>query len=212
IQNQSELDAYLPTYDIAGDKDKIGVGDVRFADTNGDGVVNEDDRKLIGKGTPDWTYGINIDAEYKNFDLTMFFQGAIGGDIFDYSTRNDIPRMNLPGFMLDRWTGEGTSNNLPKLSTKSYGYNWKASDLYVKSGNYIRLKNIQLGYTIPQSILSNNYIQRFRVFVSAENLLTIASYEGFDPEIASGEYTSIGVDRGIYPQSRTISVGANITF
>jgi TonB-linked SusC/RagA family outer membrane protein len=212
IQNQSELDAYLPSYGIAGDKDKIGVGDVRFADTNGDGVVNEDDRTIIGKGTPDWTYGINIDAEYKNFDLTMFFQGAIGGEIFDYSTRNDIPRMNLPGFMLDRWTGEGTSNNLPKLSTKSYGYNWKASDLYVKNGNYIRLKNIQLGYTIPQSILSNNYIQRFRVFVSAENLLTIASYEGFDPEIASGAYTSIGVDRGIYPQSRTISVGANITF
>ncbi|MCT4590048.1 MAG: TonB-dependent receptor [Carboxylicivirga sp.] len=212
IQNQSELDAYLPTYDIGGDKDKIGVGDVRFADTNGDGLVNEDDRTIIGKGTPDWTYGINIDAEYKNFDLTMFFQGALGGDIFDYSTRSDIPRMNLPAFMLDRWTGEGTSNSLPKLSTKSYGYNWKASDLYVKSGNYIRLKTIQLGYTIPQNILGANYFQRFRVFVSAENLITIASYEGFDPEIASGGYNSIGVDRGIYPQSRTISVGANITF
>ncbi|WP_430810440.1 MULTISPECIES: SusC/RagA family TonB-linked outer membrane protein [unclassified Carboxylicivirga] len=212
IQNQEQLDAYLPAYSIAGDKDKIGVGDVRFADTNGDGVIDEDDRTLIGKGTPDWTYGINIDAAYKNFDLTIFLQGAIGGEIFDYSTRNDIPRMNQPAYMLDRWHGEGTSNHLPKLSTKSYGYNWKASDLYVKSGNYIRMKNIQLGYTLPKNILSTNYIERFRVFVAAENLLTIAAYEGFDPEIASGEYTSIGVDRGIYPQSRTISVGANITF
>ena len=90
--------------------------------------------------------------------------------------------------------------------------NWASSDLYIKDGSYLRLKNIQLGYTLPEFISKQVSISKLRVYVSAENLLTITGYEGFDPEIASGEYTTIGIDRGIYPQARTISVGANITF
>jgi hypothetical protein len=90
--------------------------------------------------------------------------------------------------------------------------NWRSSELYIKDGSYIRLKNIQLGYSLPTQILQSLAIERLRFFVSAENLLTLTDYDGFDPEIASGGYTTIGVDRGIYPQARTISVGANITF
>ncbi|TLX74947.1 TonB-dependent receptor [Labilibacter sediminis] len=207
IQNEAQADAYNTKYD----KD-VQPGDVRFVDLNNDGVIDDEDRTNIGKGTPDWTFGLSIGGDWKDFDLSMFFQGAIGNDIFDISRRGDIPMMNLPGESLDRWHGEGTSNSLPRLTSSDYSKNWISSDLYVKDGAYVRLKNIQLGYTVPNSILSKTYLTRLRVFVAAENLFTITGYDGFDPEVASGDFTSIGVDRGIYPQSRTISVGANITF
>ncbi len=207
IQNETEATEYNTTYGK-----NVVPGDVRFVDTDKDGDIDGDDRIIIGKGTPDWTFGLNIGADWNNFDLNMFFQGALGNDIFDISRRGDIPMMNLPGSALDRWHGEGTSNELPRLTSTDYSKNWIASDLYIKDGAYVRLKNIQLGYTVPSSILNSSYVNRVRVFVAAENLFTLTGYDGFDPEIASGDFTSIGVDRGIYPQSRTISVGANITF
>jgi len=207
IQNEAEAAAYNSQF---GKNAK--PGDVKFADLNGDDVIDTDDRTIIGKGTPDWTFGLTLGGEYKNFDLNMFFQGSVGNDIFDYSQRGDIGMMNLPSWMLDRWTGEGTSNSIPRLSSDAFGENWVASDLYVKDGAYVRLKTIQLGYTLPKSILSASYVKRLRVYVAAENLLTFTGHEGFDPEVASGDYTSMGVDKGVYPQARTISVGANITF
>ncbi|WP_026475657.1 SusC/RagA family TonB-linked outer membrane protein [Alkaliflexus imshenetskii] len=207
LQNQAEADAYNATY-----SKNARPGDVRFVDYNNDGKIDDDDRTKIGKGMPDWTYGINLGAEWKNFDLSMFFQGAIGNDIFDYSMRGDIPAMNRPAWILDRWTGEGTSNRLPRMTNANPNGNWASSDLYIKDGSYLRLKNIQLGYTLPNAISRSVSIQKFRVYVAAENLLTFTSYDGFDPEIASGGYTTIGIDRGIYPQARTISLGANITF
>jgi hypothetical protein len=144
--------------------------------------------------------------------MNMFFQGTYGNDIFDYSQRGDVPAMNRPSWILGRWIGEGTSDHLPRLTNQNTNRNWRSSDLYIKDGSYLRLKNLQLGYTLPASVLSKKFVKRFRVFVSAENLLTFTTYDGFDPEIASGGYTTIGVDRGIYPQARTISLGANITF
>lgn len=98
------------------------------------------------------------------------------------------------------------------MTNQNSNRNWRSSDLYIKDGSYARLKNIQLGYSLPNSLLQKAAISRLRVFVSAENLVTITDYDGFDPEIASGGYTTIGIDRGIYPQSRTIIIGANITF
>ena len=207
LQNQAEADAYNAAY-----SKNARPGDVRFVDYNNDGKIDDDDRTKIGKGMPDWTYGINLGAEWKNFDLSMFFQGTIGNDIFDYSMRGDIPAMNRPAWILDRWTGEGTSNRLPRMTNANPNGNWASSDLYIKDGSYLRLKNIQLGYTLPNAISRSVSIQKFRVYVAAENLLTFTSYDGFDPEIASGGYTTIGIDRGIYPQARTISLGANITF
>ncbi len=213
FQNQAEIDHY--TYvNSKGEtlmiQPNAKPGDVRFVDLNGDGL-NTDDRTKIGKGMPDWTFGLNLGAEYKGFDLTAFFQGSLGNDIFDFSTRGDIPMMNRPSWILDRWTGEGTSNTIPRVTSINHNDNWVSSDLYVKDGSYVRLKTLQIGYTVPQSIL-NNYISRCRLYVMGENLFTLTDYDGFDPEIASGDYTTIGIDRGIYPQSRTISIGANITF
>ncbi|WP_430973130.1 SusC/RagA family TonB-linked outer membrane protein [Sunxiuqinia rutila] len=207
IQNQAEADAYNSLYG-----ENARPGDVRFVDLNGDESITDDDKTKIGKGMPDWTYGFTVGAEWKQFDFNMFWQGSLGNDIFDFSQRGDIPAMNRPSWILDRWTGEGTSNSIPRMTNQNNNRNWRSSDLYIKNGSYARLKNVQLGYSLPTELLHKASISRLRVFVSAENLFTITDYDGFDPEVASGGYTTIGIDRGIYPQSRTINIGANITF
>ncbi len=217
LQSVEEAQVYNQTYG-----QKAQPGDVMFRDIAGatddngrsvpDGKITEADKTKIGKGMPDWTFGLNIGADWKSFDLNLFFQGALGNDIFDFSQRGDIPAMNRPNWILGRWIGEGTSDWIPRVTNENPNSNWRSSELYIKDGSYIRLKNIQLGYALPNSILQRLAIQRLRLFVSAENLLTITGYDGFDPEIASGDYNTIGIDRGIYPQARTISIGANITF
>lgn len=211
FQNQAEIDAYV---NEKGQKmqPKAQPGDVRFVDINQDGVVDDNDKTKIGKGMPDWSFGLSIGGEWKGIDLNLFFQGTAGNDIFDFSQRGDIPAMNRPTWILDRWIGEGTSNHIPRMTTANPNSNWRSSDLYIKDGTYLRLKNIQLGYTLPAMWTKRVSVQKLRVFVSAENLLTFTGYDGFDPEIATGDYNRIGVDRGIYPQARTISVGANISF
>lgn len=211
FQNWDEVNNYV---NDKGEKMQPSAqpGDIRFVDFNGDGSIDDLDRTKIGKGMPDWTFGFTVGAEYKGFDFNAFFQGTIGNDVFDISQRGDVPRMNMPSWYLDRWTGEGTSNTVPRMTAANPNKNNRSSDFYVKDGSYVRLKNIQLGYTLPRTLTTRASIQRLRVYVAAENLLTITGYDGFDPELASGGYTTIGVDKGIYPQSRTISLGANITF
>lgn len=211
FQNWDEVKAYT---NDKGEllQPKAQPGDVRFVDTNKDGVVDDTDRTKIGKGMPDWTFGLTLGADWKGFDLNLFFQGTFGNDIFDFAQRGDIPAMNRPTWILDRWMGEGSSNSIPRMTAQNPNGNWRSSDLYVKNGSYVRLKTAQLGYTLPTIWTKKASIQRLRVYVSAENLFTFTGYDGFDPELASGNYTTIGVDKGIYPQSRTISLGANITF
>ncbi len=211
FQNDAEVAAYV---NKSGElmQPKAEPGDVRFVDTNGDGKITDDDKVKIGKGMPDWTYGVTVGAEYKGFDLNLFFQGSYGNDIYDFSMRGDIPAMNRPAWILDRWIGEGTSNRIPRMTNSNPNGNWASSDLYVKDGSYLRLKTATLGYTLPKSIVSKATLQKVRLFVSGENLLTFTDYTGYDPEIASGSYTTIGIDRGGYPQARTISIGANIVF
>ena len=191
-------------------------GDVRFVDIDGNGSIGAEDRTKIGKGMPDVTFGFTLGADWKGFDFSASFQGTLGNDVFDFAQRGDIPAMNRPTWILDRWTGEGTSNKIPRMTSANPNGNWQSSDLFIKNGSYMRLKNIQLGYTLPQHITRIASIQRLRVYVSAENLLTFTSYkDGFDPELGGGDgasATAMGVDKGIYPQARTIYVGANITF
>ena len=184
-------------------------GDLRFVDVNGDGKISSDDRTNIGNGTPKWTFGLNLNAEYKGFDVNVFFQGVTGVDVFDATYRQDIASGNYPSWMLSRWTGPGTSNRVPRLALGDTK-NWVVSDLYVRDGSYLRLKTFQLGYTVPTFLTKRIGVDRFRLFVMAENLFTWTKYWGFDPEIGSGS-TSLGVDYGVYPQARTWSVGFNIT-
>ena len=214
FQHMDEVNSYTYTF-INDDGETVTQliqplalpGDVRFVDLNGDGQITDDDKTKIGKPMPDWTFGLTLGADWMGFDFNVFFQGTYGNDIFEYAQRSDVPSMNRPEWILDRWHGEGTSNHIPRLTSLNENQNWRSSDLYIKDGSYVRLKTAQIGYTLPASITKKAAIQRLRFFVAGENLLTFTKYEGFDVEI--GER---GVDRGIYPQSRTISVGASVTF
>lgn len=205
IQNIAEANDYNSRYGTS-----LVPGDVRYVDVDEDGKITEDDRTKIGKGTPDWTYGANLSLAWKGIDFSIFFQGVVGNDIYDATRRIDARSVNLPSWMLGRWTGEGTSNRLPRYMIGD-GYNWQSSDLYVYDGSFCRLKNMQLGYTLPQKWTRKIGVQKFRVFGAVENLATWTKYHGYDPEISSGG-TSLGIDYGVYPQARTWTVGFNIEF
>lgn len=209
FQNQAQIDAYVNS---KGEKLQPNAepGDVIFVDVNEDGKISDTDRTKIGKGTPDWTYGLNFQAAWKDFDFSMLIAGSIGNDIFDATRRIDLRYVNLSSEMMDRWHGEGTSNSVPRFTWANNNDNYRVSDLYIKNGSYMRLKNIQLGYTLPKTLTSKAFISSLRVYVAAENLLTLTGYKGFDPEISYD--ASSGIDRGIYPQARTFTVGLNLNF
>lgn len=209
FQNMNEVRAYKNADGGLIQPDAC-PGYVRFVDVNGDGQITSDDRTNIGNGTPSWTFGFNFNAEWKGFDFNLFLQGVTGCDIMDATYRSDVYSGNYPTWMLQRWTGEGTSNKYPLLKLGD-DKNWLMSDLYIYDGSYLRVKNISLGYTVPSSITKRAFIERLRLYVMAENLITWTKYWGFDPEISSGG-TSLGVDRGVYPQARTWTVGVNLTF
>ena len=209
FQNWEEVYAYTGPQGLIQPDARPGY--VRFVDVNGDGAIDDADRTKIGKGTPDWTFGATLHAQWRGLDFMMFWQGTAGNDIFDATRRLDLPSINLPSWFLGRWTGEGTSNKYP-IYIQGDATNWQASDLYVHDGSYLRLKNIELGYTIPDFLTKKVFISRLRVYAAVENLLTFTKYWGFDPEISSGSDKSNGVDFGVYPQPRTFRVGCNVTF
>ena len=212
FQNQADISAYTFT-------DSLGVsslvqpdavpGDFKFNDVNGDGVINADDRTLIGNPTPDFTFGLTANAAYKGWDISVFLQGMAGNDIFNATRRYDLPTSNMPSWALNRWTGEGTTNEYPRLTMSDVNRNYaRSSDFYVEDGSFIRVKNLQLGYNFKTALLDKLGIIKCRAYYSGNNLLTFTGYSGFDPEIGSG----VGIDRGIYPQARTHSIGINISF
>ena len=211
FQNQDDINNYTWTNPDTGETNIIQPnakpGDIRFVDRNNDGKISDDDKTKIGKPMPDWTFGITLGANWKGFDLNFFFKSALGFQIFDYAQRGDVPNANRPAWVLDRWHGEGTSNTIPRMTAANPNGNYNSSDLYLKDGSYLRLKTAQLGYTLPASLTQKIAVQKLRFYVSAYNLLTFTGYQGFDIEMGSHS-----VDRGVYPQSRTIAVGANITF
>lgn len=189
-------------------------GDVRFVDVNGDGVISPLDRTMIGSPHPDWTIGLNASFEYMNFDLSFLIYGAFGQEIFNGSQRQDLDNTNRTTKILERWTGPGTSNEIPRFVSNRFDQNnnYRVSDLYIEDGSFVRLRNIQLGYTLPETLLKKINSENFRVFVSVENLLTLTKYTGADPEIGAFGSFDVGIDRGIYPQARTIRIGTTITF
>ncbi len=211
FQNQNEVFQHINSQgEIL--QDRAVPGDVRFVDVNEDGIINDDDRTMIGNPTPDWILGFNASIEYKGFDLSMLINGAYGHDIFNGMQRRDLRYTNQSTDILNRWTGEGTSSDLPRFSWSDPNNNNRISDLYIENGGFLRIKNLQIGYVLPATLLEKIGATNWRFYVSAENLLTFTNYSGADPEIGAMSSTDIGIDRGIYPQARTFRVGTSITF
>ena len=211
FQNMNEVYAHIgATGEVLQENAK--PGDVRFVDVNNDGVLNADDRTMIGNPTPDWTFGFNASAEYKRFDFSMLWVGTYGNDIFNGSQRQDLRYTNRTTAILDRWTGEGTSNSEPRYTWIDQNNNYRVSDLYIEDGSFLRLKNIQLGYALPENLLKRIKAETWRFYISAENLWTITKYTGADPEIGALSSFDIGIDRGIYPQAVTFRLGTTISF
>ncbi|MBN1599480.1 MAG: TonB-dependent receptor [Bacteroidales bacterium] len=229
-QNWDEIDSANARAQELGmgnyyDNNSTSPGDIRFADLNGDGVVTEEDQTYIGSPHPDFTYGIYIDLSYKIFDLKIFGQGVYGNEIFManiYYVENPNGYFNMLTTMNDYWREEGDNPSVPRLTLSDENDNLRYSDRYVKDGSYFRIKNIQVGVSLPQSIADLIRVQKLRVYFAAQNLITFHKYMGFDPEIGSGVtrgddisnngVLDIGVDRGMYPVARTLSIGVNLTF
>ena len=217
FQNWDEVNSYVGA-DGTLIQPHAQPGDVRFRDLSGpddepDGEITADDKVMLGKAAPDWVFGFTVTADYKGFDLYLFLQGIQGCEIWDISRRTDVPRGNMPAWMMDRWNGEGTSNKYPRLvpDATDRNNNWKnASDLYIHDGSFLRVKNVQIGYTLPQNITRKASVDRLRLWVGAENLFTFTKYQGFDPEIGASQ---MGVSiLGNYPLARTFNCGIGVTF
>jgi TonB-dependent starch-binding outer membrane protein SusC len=211
FQNDAEIQSY---------KNKSGAliqpnarpGDFIWADLNGDGQITDGDldKTFLGSPIPKYTYGFTINMDFKGFDFMLFAQGVAGNKIFQGLRRLDILTSNYSTKALSRWTGEGSSNDFPRLTDSDPNGNFsRMSDFYLEKGDYLRLKVVQLGYTLPNRLFNNIGISRLRIYVTAENLFTMTDYTGYDPEVGGGIF---GIDRGQYPQARTILGGLQLSF
>ena len=209
FQNQAEVDSHAVQMPGSNSATSTAPGDIRFKDLNNDGVINDKDRTVIGNPNPKFTFSFNNTFSYKNFDLTIFLQGSYGNDIFNanrmYTEAMSIIQ-NQSTAVLGRWTGEGTSNNIPRAIYGDPNQNSRVSDRYIEDGSYLKIKNINLSYTLPKDVFGQNF-NSVKIFVSAQNLVTWTKYSGFDPEVPVN-----GIDNGTYPITRTVSLGLNIGF
>tara|TARA_R110002096_G_C14654152_1_gene726765 strand:- start:4168 stop:7254 length:3087 start_codon:yes stop_codon:yes gene_type:complete len=216
---QNELEIFTSATPIGSN---ILPGDVKYKDKNGDGVITDLDRSHVGSPMPDVTFGFNADLNYKNFDFSMFIAGAVGQEIY-YQVATDIEGFYRPfnltkRYYDERWTGEGTSNTQPRASWRAKSNNTRPSTRFLEDGSFVRLKNVQLGYTIPKKTIQKFNIDKFRIYVSGSNLLTITKYPGLDPEqTTSNNSTSEGalasnIDWGTYPTAISMSLGLQIIF
>ena len=210
FQNMDEVNAYV-NKDGNLIQPNAQPGDFRWKDINGDGVINDDDRTKLGKGIPDWTFGITLTMDWKGFDFSMLLQGQLGVQALNVTRRTDLYYINLPKSILNRWTGEGSTNKYPRFAFDSANENYRVSDYWMEDASFLRARNIQLGYTLPASITKKAFISRLRLYAQVENAFTLTKYTGCDPEV-SGGFREVGVDRGVYPQNRTVTFGVNVTF
>lgn len=189
-------------------------GDVRFVNMNDDNVINDNDKVMIGDPNPDYTFGINIGADYKGFDFALSASGVIGNQIIrSYRDFAIFPTHNFTTDIFGRWHGEGTSNRIPKLSTASSKNFSNISDLYIEDGDYLRISNITLGYDFKE-IVGSSFFEKLHLYFAIQNLATFTKYSGMDPEIGFSGGTSFGsgIDLGYYPSPRNMMVGLSVTF
>ncbi len=201
FQNEEEV--------AEGNQPNAVPGDFRFKDLDGDGEITAEDRDFIGNPHPDFFYGFNFNAEYKGFDLSLFFQGTQGNDIFNaqkWYTMNPALTTAKSRDILGHWYPGSDINDMYGLNAGSNSDNLRASEFFIEDGSYLRLKNLQLGYTFSSN---QQWFSGIRIYFSAQNLLTFTSYSGLDPEIGGGTLSQ-GLDYGTYPQTRAVSLGINV--
>ncbi|GAA5035315.1 SusC/RagA family TonB-linked outer membrane protein [Marivirga lumbricoides] len=199
------------TDEIAGRPTFAGTqpGDLIFADTNDDGVLNGDDRTFIGSPIPDFNYGINLGGTYKSFGLDLLFQGQEGNEILNYKETVRPDRYNFEAHVYDYWRGEGTSNTEPRPTDG--GNNYRVSSQYIQDGSFLRLRTVTLSYNLPSTLMENIGLNTARVYLRGNNIFTITDFTGYNPEVPGGTLIN-GVDQGTYPVSSVYSVGVNLTF
>ncbi|MDN3620537.1 TonB-dependent receptor [Polaribacter undariae] len=207
-QNQDEVDA---VFTANPNQVIVKPGDIRFKDLNGDGTINSEDRTIIGNPFPDITYGLNLDAKYKNFDMSLFITGVAGNEIFNTNTYDLVGGANRlfnvsQSYYNNKWSAANPTGTEPRVLGAPQ--NNGISDRFVEDGSYTRLKNVSLGYTLPSEMFEK-YFSKLRVYVSGTNLVTISDYSGLDPEIGGDEY---GIDRGNYPQPKSVLLGIQVSF
>ena len=205
FQTQAEVDAH-PSQ--AGLGNAAQAGDLRFVDVNQDGIIDANDRTFIGKPLPDYIMGFNLEIDYKNFDFSAYAYAELGKDMVRNYER-DQRNVNRLDYYLDRWTGPGTSNEVPRATTGATS-NKLFSDFFVEDASFLRIQNLQLGYSLP--LPEDIGISKFRVYASVNNAFTFSKYKGFDPAATSGNALGGGIDPGFYPVTRQYLVGLNISF
>ncbi|MFC6100451.1 SusC/RagA family TonB-linked outer membrane protein [Olivibacter domesticus] len=218
FQSDAEVNSYVNANGQVYQPSAV-AGDVKFVDIDGNGVINADDRTNLGSGFPKLTYGLNFNASYKHFDLSMSWYGVGGNKILNATKWTGIfvdPHYNQYADILNAWSPENTDTAIPRLSITDPNGNQQISDIYVESGNYLRLRNLTLGYTLPKFSIRKIAVNNLRIYLTGQNLLTFTKYSGIDPEIgetfpASYGNNEIGVNRGQYPQAKTFIMGINLS-
>ncbi|MEL1245411.1 TonB-dependent receptor [Flavobacterium sp. DGU11] len=194
------------------------LGDVKYKDVDGNGVVDANDKTFIGNPHPDFTFGFTNNFKYKNFDLSVFVQGSVGNDIMNLTYRNGTSNAQLyQNALVDAanyWTPENTNTDIPRPIGSTSNPNVQISSRYIEDGSYARIQNVTLGYNLPQDLISKIKLTRFRIYGTVQNLHTFTKYSGYDPEIGSFNQNQLltGIDNGRYPTPRTWSLGINVEF
>lgn len=227
FQNQAEIDELNR---LAVDKTNGEIkayqapetrpGDYKYQDLNGDGYISDEDKTILGDGYPTLNYGLNLTAAYKGWDFTMYMYGVLGQDILSYSYASLTTVKNptdgyqnaLADYMMNAWTENNHSTQYPLLTRKDANHNTRVSDAFIKNGNFLRISNIQVGYTFPKEWTKCLKIQDLRVYVSLENLATITGYKCGDPEVGDNSVLKTGFDGGHYPFPRTYAFGLSVQF
>lgn len=207
FQTQAEVDAHPSQVALGAN---AAPGDIRYVDLNGDGVIDTKDKTDIGNPIPDATMGFNLQLNYKSLDFAVFTFASVGNDMVRNYERT-LSDANPINYVLDRWTGPGTSNSTPRVTTGATSNN-VFSNYFVEDASYVRIQNVQLGYTLNPEISKRAGVSKLRLYAGVNNLYTFTKYKGFDPGASNGAPIGGGIDYGFYPIPRTYLMGLNINF
>ena len=214
FQNQQEIDDWIAAKNGVLQSD-VKPGDVKFVDVDHNGIIDDNDKVDLGNGMPDFTYGFNLGFDYKGFDFSLNANGSVGNKIVQSYRNHTNKKSNYTTAILNRWTGEGTSNRIPRVTDTNV--NWQFSDLYIQDGDFLRISAITLGYDFSR-LWKGKVISQCRAYIQVQNALTFTKYDGMDPEIGFGPEDSnkkswvSGIDYGYYPRPRTVLFGVNLKF